>query len=489
MVPEDKMSFKKHPKSSTPFEASFVSKIWRTIAWATSLPPLPNVPHLRGSNFFTGRLDALSDGSDGILRNLSEAHKLAQTSPSQMCTFWVQNKLILVLTKPEDIYEFKLRCHNFMDRTVPFMEIFPGHSRLNSNGKAGLELRALYKKSLFDTEALVQIEPKIQGMAEGFLEEIRAEGPDRIWDSKQLFRKLILGMSKVLFMGGKGIRLDTDDDAALEYLDKILKSEYANTVNVLGFRDAPLTAEEAGPWLARGNELRAEFKAVFLAPYEKDIKAAGPGTLFHDVLSLDGPDGDLEKIVGDTYLFTIGGLITTLSDTFPLVISNICAHQEIQVKLEAQLRREQGGGLEYLDNIIKETLRISPPVPIIPLRGATVPFNFKGFQVARGDHVLISPYLVHHNEGIWGENAAEFYPERFETFSTEGMRGAYFPFGLGPRDCVGRRYGMLVLKTFLGKLFTEFDVRVEGGNGDSAKLVGISFDKPILLRFLPRDLE
>jgi len=92
--------------------------------------------------------------------------------------------------------------------------------------------------------------------------------------------------------------------------------------------------------------------------------------------------------------------------------------------------------LPYTDLVLKEALRMYPPGWLLTRR-AVAEDHLGGFRIAPGTDVLVSPYVVHRHPSFWSDPEA-FRPERF-TGEEERARNRfiYFPFGLGPRRCIG----------------------------------------------------
>lgn len=92
--------------------------------------------------------------------------------------------------------------------------------------------------------------------------------------------------------------------------------------------------------------------------------------------------------------------------------------------------------LAYARQILKEVLRLYPPLSFI-IRTATKPARIRKFEVAAGDLVVISPWLIHRHDHFWTD-PEEFQPERFAPGAPgERVAGSYLPFGTGPRACIG----------------------------------------------------
>nr|AHL88995.1 cytochrome p450 3049C1 [Brachionus koreanus] len=100
--------------------------------------------------------------------------------------------------------------------------------------------------------------------------------------------------------------------------------------------------------------------------------------------------------------------------------------------------------LEYTECVFKETLRLWPPAPEI-LRVSTDDFYINDFKIPKNTQINLSPYFSGRNEKYF-PNPDKFIPERF---LNEISSYAYFPFSLGPRNCIGRNFAMIESKIFM----------------------------------------
>ncbi|MFY8113767.1 MAG: cytochrome P450 [Rhabdaerophilum sp.] len=95
--------------------------------------------------------------------------------------------------------------------------------------------------------------------------------------------------------------------------------------------------------------------------------------------------------------------------------------------------------LDYARSVIMETLRLYPPVPLLP-RQAREADEVGGLPVAKGGLVMIAPWLIQRCPDIW-ENPNHFMPERFEN-NARYNPFAFIPFSVGPRICAGLNFGL-----------------------------------------------
>jgi cytochrome P450 len=114
--------------------------------------------------------------------------------------------------------------------------------------------------------------------------------------------------------------------------------------------------------------------------------------------------------------------------------------------------------LRYTTMVLQETLRLYPPVWLLP-RVANASDEIGGYHVPAGADVLISPYLLHRHPGQWPD-PERFDPERFDPAKPVSRdRYAYIPFGAGPRFCVGNTLGMMEATIVLATVARDLRLR------------------------------
>ena len=118
-------------------------------------------------------------------------------------------------------------------------------------------------------------------------------------------------------------------------------------------------------------------------------------------------------------------------------------HQELQAVLgDRQPSAEDAKALELTERIVKESMRIYPPVWVIG-REAVQDVELGGYRVKRGTQ-LIMPQWVVHRDPQWFSDPQEFDPDRWLPERCSDLpRFAYFPFGGGPRVCIGNHFAMM----------------------------------------------
>lgn len=113
-----------------------------------------------------------------------------------------------------------------------------------------------------------------------------------------------------------------------------------------------------------------------------------------------------------------------------------------------------------LRNAIYESMRLYPPVPVIP-RVAVAPDRLMGHDLGAGDLVMISPWVLHRHHRLWDRPDA-FIPDRFEgTAQAYINEGRYLPFSTGPRICIGAIFAMSEMSVVLARLITRYDIALD----------------------------
>ncbi|KAF6203283.1 hypothetical protein GE061_003701 [Apolygus lucorum] len=175
-----------------------------------------------------------------------------------------------------------------------------------------------------------------------------------------------------------------------------------------------------------------------------------------EVIELD--DGLLGAQV---FVFLVAGFETTSSTIYHLTYL-LSQNQDCQDKAREEVNRllakhgdftyDMLRELTYLSNCIDETLRLFPPVPFM-FRVCTKEYTFPdGTTIPKGTAINIPVYSLHHDPKYFPE-PEKFKPERFEQPIT---RGAYSPFGDGPRICIGKRFALVEIKLAMARLLHTF---------------------------------
>ncbi len=123
---------------------------------------------------------------------------------------------------------------------------------------------------------------------------------------------------------------------------------------------------------------------------------------------------------------------------------------------------EQINRLVVTDQVIKETLRLYPPIHVGNRRALT-DVRIQGYDVPAGTRVMYSIYLSHRDKNHW-ENPEEFCPARFDRQQESNRTPfSYVPFGGGPRNCIGAAFAQVESKVVLSRLLQTFEFELLNG--------------------------
>ena len=130
-------------------------------------------------------------------------------------------------------------------------------------------------------------------------------------------------------------------------------------------------------------------------------------------------------------------------------------HPDIYANLVRELdESESDSRPRLLDEVIKETLRLYPPIHIGNRIAAEEVTFGEGETIPAGARMFYSIYLTQRDPSIW-ENADQFCPERFAHGRTPPM--SFIPFGSGPRACIGAAFGQAEARIVIASLLQDFD--------------------------------
>ncbi|KAL0004432.1 hypothetical protein SO802_011993 [Lithocarpus litseifolius] len=132
--------------------------------------------------------------------------------------------------------------------------------------------------------------------------------------------------------------------------------------------------------------------------------------------------------------------------------------------------------LHYLKAVIKETMRLHPPVPLLVPRESMEKCNLDGYEIPAKTRVLINTYAIGRDPTSW-ENPLEYNPERFmdKNIEVKDQDFRFLPFGGGRRGCPGYSFGLATVEIALARLLYHFDWALPQGVGADAMDLGEIF--------------
>lgn len=146
--------------------------------------------------------------------------------------------------------------------------------------------------------------------------------------------------------------------------------------------------------------------------------------------------------------------------------------------------------LPYLLAIVKETLRLHSPTPLLLPHKAQTDTQISDFLIKKDCQVLINVWAMGRDPDLWS-NALSFEPERFldSGIDFKGQNFEMIPFGAGRRICPGLSLAQRMIPLILGSLVHEFKWKLEDGmlpeDIDLSDKFGITLHKGLPLRIIP----
>nr|UXF47978.1 cytochrome P450 CYP71-5 [Euphorbia poissonii] len=214
---------------------------------------------------------------------------------------------------------------------------------------------------------------------------------------------------------------------------------------------------------------------------KKSLKAEEKGEENNllDVLLRLQEDGDLEIPLTDNKIkavisdvFIAGS--ETSSTAIEWAMSELLRNPRVMHKAQEEVRRVYGKKgkvdeselhqLDYLKLVIKETLRLYPPAPLLLPRQSRESCKINGYDIPINSHVIINAWAIGRHPNHWKE-AEKFHPERFTDSSVDfkGNSFEFIPFGAGRRMCPGIAFATANIELSLAQFLYHFDWQLPNG--------------------------
>ncbi|XP_030530421.1 cytochrome P450 78A9-like [Rhodamnia argentea] len=271
------------------------------------------------------------------------------------------------------------------------------------------------------------------------------------------------------------------------------------------------------PWLAGLDLQRVRFRCSELVPrvnrfvgriiQEHKCRTGPRSSDFVDVLlALQGHD----KLSDPDMIAVLWEMIFRGTDTVAVLIEWILArmvlHPHIQSRVHEELDRVVGRSqplmeldlqsTPYLSAVVKETLRLHPPGPLLSwARLAIVDTTLGGYQVPAGTTAMVNMWAITRDPEVWAD-PLEFTPERFmgrddagAEFSVFGSDARLAPFGSGRRVCPGKDLGLTTVTYLVGRLLQEFEwAQVDHSPVNLSEVLRLSCEmvNPLTVKVSPR---
>ncbi|ELZ31242.1 cytochrome P450 [Halorubrum distributum] len=145
-------------------------------------------------------------------------------------------------------------------------------------------------------------------------------------------------------------------------------------------------------------------------------------------------------------------------------------HPEARERVEGEAEEAVSGGsltagavrdMDYTERVLNESMRLYPPVYTL-FREPKLDVKLGGYRIPEGSALMVSQWVIHRSER-WYDDPEAFDPDRWTPERrSQRPRFAYFPFGGGPRHCIGKAFSLLEAKIILATVCSRFELDYEG---------------------------
>lgn len=364
-------------------------------------------------------------------------------------------KELFIISKPEDVlHVLKNNANAYTKgRTTRALRQFLGNGLITNEGNSWRKQHRLIRP-VMNPRSVLDIAPKIYATAEEFVPEIAGKGKvDGFFEMNRLTWRIIL---KTLF----SLEVSNEMDDWLHDIIDLMRIITSKTRSSI-----PLPF-----WVPAKNHRR--MKAI-IKKFDKTvfglIEERRKGEPKADLLQLliDTKEEGIAKMTDheirdEIMTFMMAGHETiTNSMTWTLIelAKNPSYIEKLRAESDAFFKDRNFENLNsssWHTAVIDESMRLWPPVWVF-MRQAESEDKIGNYTIPPKANVVLAPFLSHRASDLW-EKPHDFYPERFLPEERKKIpQGAYYPFGLGPRACIGAYFAGMEAKIILATLVHNFD--------------------------------
>ncbi|CAG5055412.1 unnamed protein product [Parnassius apollo] len=321
------------------------------------------------------------------------------------------------------------------------------------------------------------------------LKEISVEEGKGFFDHEKYIMRNSL---ETIFLTATGVDLRADKTLTAKYVtltDRILRSLVHRSQTIWYYKDFIWNTSSTKRQLDKDIEFLHGVSNMIVKQHKKCHSSTSNISdknlkSFNDVIfDLEGSDGEntfSNQDVKDHVNNLIVAGYDTIATTLVITLLLIGSYKEVQDKIYNELEEVFGQSdrdvekqdlprLTYLEAVIKESLRLYPISPVIT-RLIDKDLKLKNCTLYSGKICFLSIYGAHRHPA-WGDDANDFKPQRWlNPESLPKSPNFFMPFSLGRRNCIGKAYAMMWLKTIISHFLRRYQV-----TGDHKKFL-LKFD-------------
>lgn len=368
-------------------------------------------------------------------------------------------KKLFIISHPQDVlHVLKTNPNAYTKgRTTKALRQFLGNGLITNEGESWKKQYRLIRP-IMNLKSVYELAPKILFTTQEFISEIESKGQiDALREMNRLTWRIVLN---TLFTQ----KVTTEMDDWLEDILEMMRIVTSKTRSSI-----PLPF-----WVPTEKNLR--MKAI-VRKFDKHvyglIDERRKGTKKQDLLQLlidaseEGTAKMSDQEIRDEIMTFMMAGHETITNSMTWNLIELAKNPQYRQKLEEEANTFfQDQNFEKLNSapwhiaILDEVMRIWPPVWVF-MREAEVEDNLSGLTIPPKANVVLAPFLSHRSSDFW-ENPDDFRPERFLPEERKRIvQGSFYPFGLGPRSCIGSLFAGMEAKIILATLVKNFEWSLE----------------------------
>ena len=416
---------------------------------STSLPPGPKGLPIVG-NTFQFRRDPLR-----FVREMQETY-------GRMATVRFGKLPVVMFFRPEHVRYFLVeKPRNFVKPGLGNLRLLLGDGLLTSDGDFHRQQRRLVQPAFHKHRVEGYAATMVQLTGEMLAQWQPGSEVDMPREMQQLTLRIIMN---ALF------NIDSPDQSV--YVGQAFHQLMTNSSRTVG---STRMLRLDLPFTAYGRMIESK-RVLDTFVYDLIKQRRAEGRDVGDVLSMllqaqDEGNSMTDKQVHDQVLTFIAAGHETAQNTMSWTFYLLSQHPHVLEKLLNELRTVLQGrspsvadlsNLPYLEWVINESWRVYPPAWTLTRR-AVEAFSLDGYHFQAGTIAMFSQWVLHHLHDIWGDPDV-FRPERWDPVHGQQVPlWAYFPFGGGPRICIGMPFAELETRLLLATVLQQYTPRLVPG--------------------------
>ena len=442
--------------------------------------PKQNIPTVPLSKFIKHSLE--------ILKNPLPFHHQNFEEQGDVFRLKIGFKNSVVFVRDATLAEYVLQKNqkNYTKSKIQTEDLakYVGKGLLTSEGEHWKKQRKLIQPAFHKK----QLENLLESIKSAILSEYKKITPNQVIDIFPILNDLAFQtVVKSLFSSAA----NQDDINRLQYI-----TEQAQKMLVKELRQPYLgwwfnLSGEIKKHIDLTNEARQILKRIVNERRDSDVKEDDLLDMLLDAKYDDGTSMEEEQLIDEILiLFTAGHETTSNALTFTTQL--LALHPEWQDKIYNERKELKSESQDLMDlvskskvcqQVLEEAMRLYPPAYFID-RVNIEPDHFNGLDFEAGSNLLFSVYEIHRHPKLWKQPKA-FLPERFNEGSRK-FSSQYFPFGAGPRKCIGNNFAMFEMIIAVSELVSNYKIHPDFDEIDITPLITLK-PKNAFLKFEERN--